>query len=259
MVAQGVGCVEGSGPGRAARGGLGTVRNAERLLGLLSRRGSWHQLSDLAEASGMSLPTVHRLLRSLVDAELAVQDPISARYGLGPELVRLAGHVTSRHPVVTAASPYLVRLHQEVSATVQLSMLVRGELVVLDRIEGSDPGPYREPRRPQPALESAAGRLLAARGSDEVWRAAVEQSTQPGAEEPSESARNEWATAESLRHDREPMLGGGDLAVVIDPVGVESTTAVSILLEPPATDRLDAMVAPLTRAAHAIARTVGHG
>src|SRR6266511_2037627 len=74
---------------QAPRGTLGTVRNAMLLLDLLSEGPPYQQLTDLAERSGLSLPTVHRLLRSLAVSGLVEQDPASLRYGLGPELVRL--------------------------------------------------------------------------------------------------------------------------------------------------------------------------
>src|SRR4051812_39061984 len=57
------------------RGTLGTVRNATTLLSLLAEGPAYNQLTDLAERSGMSLPTVHRLLRSLALAGLVEQDP----------------------------------------------------------------------------------------------------------------------------------------------------------------------------------------
>ena len=69
---------------------LGTVRNAVVLLQLLAEGPAYQHLTDLADRSGLSLPTVHRLLRSLVLAELVEQDPRSSRYGLGPELTRLS-------------------------------------------------------------------------------------------------------------------------------------------------------------------------
>src|SRR3990170_6555507 len=74
----------------AARGTLGTVRNAVLLLDLLSEGPAYQQLTDLAERSELSVPTVHRLLRSLVLAGIVEQDPRSSRYGLGPELTRLS-------------------------------------------------------------------------------------------------------------------------------------------------------------------------
>src|SRR5438477_251813 len=51
--------------GEEQRGTLGTVRNATLLLSLLAEGPAYNQLTDLAERSAMSLPTVHRLLRSL--------------------------------------------------------------------------------------------------------------------------------------------------------------------------------------------------
>ncbi|MPZ95851.1 MAG: helix-turn-helix domain-containing protein, partial [Propionibacteriales bacterium] len=48
--------------GDAARGTLGTVRNAVLLLDLLTDGPAYQQLTDLADRSGLSVPTVHRLL-----------------------------------------------------------------------------------------------------------------------------------------------------------------------------------------------------
>jgi DNA-binding transcriptional ArsR family regulator len=78
--------------GEEQRGTLGTVRNATLLLSLMAEGPAYNQLTDLAERSGMSLPTVHRLLRSLALAGLVEQDPRSLRYGLGSEIVRLSDY-----------------------------------------------------------------------------------------------------------------------------------------------------------------------
>jgi phosphoglycolate phosphatase-like HAD superfamily hydrolase len=86
-----------------APGSLGTVRNAVLLLQLLGEGTAYHHLTDLADQSGLSLPTVHRLLRSLVLAELVEQDPRSSRYGLGPELARLSHRYLARLPAALAA------------------------------------------------------------------------------------------------------------------------------------------------------------
>ena len=87
------------------RGTLGTVRNATLLLALLAEGPAYNQLTDLAERSGMSLPTVHRLLRSLALAGLVEQDPRSSRYSLGPEIVRLSERYLDRLPTLRALSP----------------------------------------------------------------------------------------------------------------------------------------------------------
>ena len=90
-----------------SRGGLGTVRNAVILLELLAQGPGFRALTDLAEQSGLSLPTTHRLLRSLALADFVSQDPRSSRYGLGPELTHLSHRYLARLPAVAALEPYL--------------------------------------------------------------------------------------------------------------------------------------------------------
>jgi IclR family transcriptional regulator, acetate operon repressor len=160
--------------GPTSRGTLGTVRNAMLLLDLLSEGAPFQQLSELAEKSGSSLPTVHRLLRSLTAAGLAEQDPESLRYGLGPELVRLSERYLMRLPVFRALAPYLVALRDATHGAVAAAVLARGCVVYVDRVDGEDPGGvFREPLRIRPALETAAGRLLAARCGVDAWRDAL--------------------------------------------------------------------------------------
>src|SRR6266536_3132788 len=115
--------------GEEQRGTLGTVRNATLLLSLLAEGPAYNQLTDLAERSGMSLPTVHRLLRSLALAGLVEQDPRSLRYSLGPEIVRLSERYLARLPVFRAIAPYLVELRNSTKATVLAAVLARGWVV----------------------------------------------------------------------------------------------------------------------------------
>ena len=73
---------DGSHAREAPPGTLGTVHNAVTLLRLLAEGPAYQPLTDLAARSGMAVPTVHRLLRSLVVAGFVEQDPTSSRYGL---------------------------------------------------------------------------------------------------------------------------------------------------------------------------------
>lgn len=149
--------------GGGERGTLGTVRNASLLLKLLSNGAAYQQLTDLAERSGLSLPTVHRLLRSLVVAGLVEQNPESSRYSLGPELVRLSEQYLARLPVLRALGPYLVELRNTTKATVLVGLLVRGSLVYVDRLDGEDlGGVFRVSHRVHHPVDTAAGRVLLA-------------------------------------------------------------------------------------------------
>lgn len=155
--------------GGAPKGGLGTIRNATLLMDLLARSPHLHQLTDLAQQSGMTVPTVHRLLRSLVHAEYAIQDPATSRYGLGPAVLRLAVHQMSGSPILSALNPFLIGLRDQLQATIGVHVLIASEAVCIDQVEAHDRGPFRRPLHAAPALDSAAGRILAAHADDDEW------------------------------------------------------------------------------------------
>jgi IclR family transcriptional regulator, acetate operon repressor len=176
------------------RGTLGTVRNATQLLSLLAEGPAYNQLTDLAERSGMSLPTVHRLLRSLALAGLVEQDPRSLRYSLGPEIVRLSERYLDRLPILRTLSPYLGELRDATKTTILVALLVRTSIIYVDRVDGADgAGVFRESHRVHDALDTAAGRLLLARGAPEVWIEAVD-----GRPRPSNRDRKIWSEAPFL-------------------------------------------------------------
>ncbi|GAA5164020.1 IclR family transcriptional regulator [Ornithinimicrobium tianjinense] len=242
------------------RGGLGTVRNAVQLLELLAEGPAYHQLTDLAERSSMSIPTVHRLLRSLVLADLAVQDPATSRYGLGPELSRLSHHYLARLPLLGALSPYLSQVRDQVGATVHVEVLVRGEVVYVDRVDSVASSPFRESHRVLPALTTAGGRLLAARGDEEAWGLACARGG-----DADDASRRAWATADWLAHRPADLTLPAEVAVpVLDAAGA---AVGALAAELPGTDpatpegeaRAAEVAAYLERAARAAGRTLGHG
>lgn len=164
-----------------APGTLGTVRNALFLLQLLSVGPAYQQLTELAERADLTAPTVHRVLRSLAAAGLVTQGLESARYSLGPELVRLSQSYLMRLPVVQALGPFLVDLRNATRATVQVALLARDSVVYVDRIDGEHTaGVYRAPHCVYSALETAAGRLLLSRADPKVWKEAVHAATVQG-------------------------------------------------------------------------------
>jgi IclR family transcriptional regulator, acetate operon repressor len=234
------------------------VRNAVRLLELLGEGPAYQQLTDLAERSSMSIPTVHRLLRSLVLAELVVQDPRSSRYGLGPELTRLSHHYLARLPLLGALGPYLSQIRDQVGSTVHVQVLVRGEVVYIDRVDGDDRGPYRDAHRVQPALDTAGGRILAARAADDVW-AAVLAGLPEADRAATERARSSWADAEHLAlSPADPVLPAEVAVPVVDGQGVTVAALAANVAEPGDEAAVASVAAHLARAAKAAGRTLGH-
>lgn len=240
----------------APRGTLGTVHNAALLLTLLSEGPPHHALTDLAERSGMSLPTLHRLLRSLVAAGLAEQDASSSRYGLGPQLPRLAERYLQRLPVATAATPYLVDLRVTTGATVSLATLAGTDTVLADRLDGEDVGGiHRDAGRVQPALETAAGRVLLAHAPLPVWHEALERS----ADGLGDDVRESWRAAELVRHVAPAPAARPEIA---SPIRAGDQVVAALALSGSAVqltdEAIDQLHAPhLLRAAASISRVLG--
>jgi IclR family acetate operon transcriptional repressor len=107
-------------------GGVQSLNRAFDLLECLADAGGSLGLSQLAAATGLPLPTIHRILRSLTASGYVRQEP-SRRYALGARLIRL-GDVAGRALGVWAV-PHLTRLVEEISETANMAML-EGDAVV---------------------------------------------------------------------------------------------------------------------------------
>jgi IclR family acetate operon transcriptional repressor len=240
------------------RGTLGTVRNAVLLLDLLTDGPAYQHLTGLAEKSGLSIPTVHRLLRSLVLADLVEQDPKTSRYSLGPEVARLSQRYLGRLPILGALSPYLVSLRDTLRATVHVAVLVRESVVYVDRVDAADGGPYRDSHRVLDALATPSGRLLAARAADEVWEHCVE-SLHPSLDGPPHELRRAWASATHLVSPDLGMGATGEVAVPVTDASGNLLAALSASVTASTDPRsIEEIAAHLARAATAAGRTLGN-
>ncbi len=107
-------------------GGVNAVGRAFTILELMANAEGDVGLSELATASGLPLPTIHRLVRTLVLQGYVRQLP-SRRYGLGPGLIRL-GESASRQ-LGAWARPQLAALVERIGETANMAML-DGDMVV---------------------------------------------------------------------------------------------------------------------------------
>ncbi|WP_103501845.1 MULTISPECIES: IclR family transcriptional regulator [Streptomyces] len=114
--------------------GNGGVQSLERAFDLLERMadaGGVTGLSELASSSGLPLPTIHRLMRTLVACGYVRQQP-NRRYALGPRLIRL-GESAAR-PLSTWARPHLARLVEETGETANMALLDGDEVVYVAQV-----------------------------------------------------------------------------------------------------------------------------
>ncbi|ATE56857.1 MULTISPECIES: IclR family transcriptional regulator [Actinosynnema] len=107
-------------------GGVQSLQRAFDLLERLADAGGEASLSELASASGLPLPTIHRLIRTLVDLGYVRQHD-NRRYALGPRLIRL-GEGAGRQ-FGTWARPLLAELVDETGETANLAVLDGDEIV----------------------------------------------------------------------------------------------------------------------------------
>ena len=114
--------------------GVQSVDRAIDLLEILTDLGGDATLSELATSTGLPLPTIHRLMRTLVGRGYARQLP-SRRYTLGPRLIRL-GESAGRQ-LGAGARPHLERVARELGETANMAMIDRDMAVYVAQASSS--------------------------------------------------------------------------------------------------------------------------
>lgn len=118
--------------------GQGVARLAS-LIRIIGRAPHGQRLSDVANESGLSKSTVHRLLGSLVRERLIEHDEFTGRFYLSFEFFALGATAANRYGLVDLALPNLTRIEEECHDTVYFSVPWKTEAICLHRIEGRFP------------------------------------------------------------------------------------------------------------------------
>lgn len=116
---------------KGSQGGVQSVERTFELLELMADAGGEVALSDLAESSALPLPTIHRIMRTLVRAGYARQLP-SRRYALGPSLIRLGE--TAGRTLGSWARPYLAELTEATGETSNMAVLDGAQIVYVAQV-----------------------------------------------------------------------------------------------------------------------------
>jgi IclR family acetate operon transcriptional repressor len=122
----------GAQPSGRASGGVQSLERAFELLEAMADAGGVIGLSRLAQESGLALPTIHRLVRTLVDLGYVRQEP-SRQYSLGPRLIRL-GESASRL-LGTWSRPYLTGLVDALGESANLAILDGDRVVYVAQVQ----------------------------------------------------------------------------------------------------------------------------
>ncbi len=120
--------------------GAQSVRRALAVLRLVAMgQEEGVRLTDIATMSGLRRPTVHRLLKVLIEETAVEQDPATRRYRVGDELSLLGLARAGRLPLRAIAEPYLAALAADLGDTVFLSVRHGADSVCIARLVGTHP------------------------------------------------------------------------------------------------------------------------
>ena len=121
-------------------GGAQSIRRAMAVLRILAV-GQEHgvRLTDIVEETGLNRPTVHRILRVLLEEGAVEQDPQTRKYRMGQEVSLLALARTARTPVRAVAEPYLHYIAEKAGDTVFLTIRSGFDSICVDRRTGNYP------------------------------------------------------------------------------------------------------------------------
>jgi IclR family acetate operon transcriptional repressor len=210
------------------------VQSLERAFDLLERMadaGGEVGLSELSAGSGLPLPTIHRLMRTLLDCGYVRQQP-NRRYALGPRLIRL-GESASRL-LGTWARPYLAELVDATGETANMALLDGDEVVYVAQVPSRHSmRMFTEVGRRVLPHSTGVGKALLAQLPDEQVRALLGRTGMPAATEHTLTDPDAFLTAlERVRaqgyavDDNEQEAGVRCLAVSVP--GAPTAAAISI-------------------------------
>ena len=117
--------------GKAAGSGVQSVERVFELLEIIADAGDPVTLSELSASTDLPLPTIHRLLRTLVTLGYARQLP-NRRYTLGPRLIPLGEGATKQ--LGSLALPQLKTLVDGLGETANIAVLDSDMVVYLAQV-----------------------------------------------------------------------------------------------------------------------------
>ncbi|HSB73063.1 MAG TPA: IclR family transcriptional regulator [Candidatus Methylomirabilis sp.] len=142
------------------------IQSLQRGLGILeiiAKKGKGISMAEVSREIGLHTSTTFHLLRTLSTLGYLVQDESTREYLLGSKVFHLAASAWTEVQLSKIAKPLLAEMAQQTGETSHLAVLERGEVIVIDKIDGS--GPVRLSDRvgyPRPAHCTAIGKALLA-------------------------------------------------------------------------------------------------
>jgi DNA-binding IclR family transcriptional regulator len=142
------------------------IQSLQRGLGILeliAKDGTGLTMAEVSRKIGLHTSTTFHLLRTLTSLGYLVQDETTREYRLGSKVFRLAASVLTEVQILNTSGPLLAEMAQQTGETSHLAIFEHGEVIVIDKVDGSSP--VRLSDRvgyPRPAHATAIGKVLLA-------------------------------------------------------------------------------------------------
>lgn len=124
---------------RETRRGIHSVEVALQLIVALAEAGGPLSLKAVSGRAGLSAGKAHRYLASFTRCELAIQDPLSGLYDLGPLTLRLGYAAQNRIDAIQRALRGAERLARETGHTAMVTSWTDRGPVIVRWVQGSRP------------------------------------------------------------------------------------------------------------------------
>lgn len=114
-----------------------SVIRALKVLELLTSEEASLSLKEITKRSGLSKPTVFRILSTLKTMDYIEQEPVSGNYLLGLKVFEMGSAFIDKMSLRSFAMPLIQELVDKCNETVHLAILDRTEIVYIDKIDGT--------------------------------------------------------------------------------------------------------------------------
>lgn len=189
-------------------GGVQSVERVFELLELINDDGGEVTLSELAASTDLPLPTIHRLLRTLVAKGYVRQLP-NRRYALGPRLIRLGDGANKQ--LGALARPQLKLLVDALGETANMAVLDSDMVVYIAQVPSlHSMRMFTEVGRRAHTHDTGVGKAILAQLDDESVRRIVSRAGMPTPTEKSISSINELLADLAMIRERGYSVDDGE-------------------------------------------------
>lgn len=139
---------------------LQLLERATAILDFISLDAGYSSFTEIVDGTGISKPSVHRILATLENFRIVVRDE-QGRYILGPRIIGWSRSCIQSRSLLFAAKPWLDRIWNEVGETLHLVSFENEQAYYLFKMESRHPLQMRSRMGDPIALHStAAGKAI---------------------------------------------------------------------------------------------------